>query len=163
MQELHEWLLRYFPYLFAFCFFWSLIALLVQGYRYRRHGPTFPDRDTVTILFEESWASGRSAHAFGMANNCLRVTLTNEELWIEGQWPMAYFTWMFGFDRRLPLADIHKAEASGSAAQVHFSKEDGTETQIALYLGKVEPFLAALEEAQEDIKKAAEPDEDPAA
>lgn len=115
----------------------------------RIHGPHFPDRSGVTVVFEEKWASGRSFKSwftrFGGANNCLRVTLTSDELWITPHFPFSAFGKTIDLDHRIELTDLINVERRRkSVVRLEFVLSDEPTRIVELRLRKMDEFLAAL-------------------
>ena len=117
-------------------------------WRRKVRGPHFPARDEVNILFEERWTSGNSNKSLftrlGGANNCLRVTVTEEELWITPHFPFNALAARIDLDHRVRREAITQVEPNGRIVQVTFALDDGTERMVGLRLRNVEQFCSIL-------------------
>jgi hypothetical protein len=64
-------------------------------YRHKKYGIVFPKLPPEEIRFHEGMASGRSFKTFftriGGARKCLRVTVTNTEVWIRPFFPICVY------------------------------------------------------------------------
>jgi len=111
------------PWLFA------ANGIFVAMILWRRHkyGPKFPDRKTVKIVFEETFASGRSMRNFmtmiGGTSRGLKITVTEEELWVRPFFPFGIFGYVYDLEHRIPLADVTAIESGRRSVAVHFRRQ----------------------------------------
>ncbi len=117
-------------------------------WRRKIRGPHFPYRNEVNILFEERWTSGRSHKSLftrlGGANNCLRVTVTEDELWVAPHFPFSAFAAQFDLDHRVRRESITNIEQKRKMTCVTFSIDDGNERTIDLRLRNADRFRTIL-------------------
>jgi hypothetical protein len=85
-EQLQQFLIAVFPFVFVGALLWVVGCMAFVLWRRKIHGPHFPEHNKVNVLFEEIWTSGNSHKSLftrmGGANNCLRVTVTDDELWV---------------------------------------------------------------------------------
>jgi hypothetical protein len=146
---LQDFLIAIFPFLFVGGFLWVIGCMAFMLWRRKTRGPHFPDRNDVNILFEERWTSGSSHKSLfthlGGANNCLRVTVTDDELWIAPHFPFSAFAATLDFDHRVRRDAITSVEQNGKVVRVTFALDDGDVRLIALRLRNADRFRAALQ------------------
>ncbi len=128
---------------------WTIAWMGVLLWRRSRTGPRFPDHATVNVLFDESWASGNSLkNAFtrlGGANNCLRVTVTDRELWTSAVFPFSALDQTTDLLHRIDRDAItHVEPLERRRLHVAFTRDDGTPGRLVLRLRKRDRFLAAM-------------------
>jgi hypothetical protein len=123
------------------------------GWRFYRHRQiSFPPRDSVHVRFHEGTASGSSNKNFftrlGGANHCLRVTVTDEEIWVR-----SYFLLDLIVDvdlrHRIPRESVTSAQLAesrfGRRVLLDFRLPDGGSRRLSLHLRDPGRFLIALE------------------
>lgn len=117
-------------------------------WRRKIRGPHFPNRSEVNILFEERWTSGSSHKSlftrFGGASNCLRVAITDDELWMALHFPFIAFSARLDLDHRICRNTITNIEQRGKLVRVTFTLDDGDARMIALRLRNDDQFVAVL-------------------
>lgn len=137
-----------FPFLFAAAVVWNICAFTFLLWRRKVRGPHFPRRNEVNILFEERWTSGRSFKTFltriGGANNCLRVTLTDDELWVTPHFPFSALGGKFDLDHRIRRDSIVSMERNRKMIRLSYILTDGDDRTIELRLRKADEFYRAL-------------------
>jgi hypothetical protein len=130
---------------------WSVGAMAFMLWRRSRRGPHFPSRNEVNVLFEEKWTSGRSCKSLftriGGANNCLRVVVTDDELWIAPHFPFSAFAGQCDLDHRINRATIKRIERIGRKVTLEFAGEESQTRKVELKLRNPDGFLAAIESA----------------
>ena len=109
----------------------------------------FPELDEGAVLFYETFASGKTlggaVSALGNVNNCLAVTVTDEELWLSASFPMSMLVRLVGMEHRVPLTDVSGVEGDGrKAAIVDFTGSDGETRRVRLVLRERDRFLETL-------------------
>jgi len=148
-QQLEQILIAVFPFLVVGAFLWVFVCTVFMLWRRKIRGPHFPDRSEVNILFEERWTSGSSHKSrytrLGGANNCLRVTVTDDELWVAPHFPFSAFAAQFDLDHRVRRDAITNVEQNGRMIHVTFAVDDGVERLIVLRLRNADRFCAVLQ------------------
>ncbi len=151
--ELQRFLNLHAGWIFALAVLWSIASLAYLLWRRRVHGPHFPDRRDVTILFEEKWTSGRSLKSLltrlGGANNCLHVTVTEDELWVTPHFPFSAFGGKLDLDHRIARDDIESVAKRRWSIRVDYATPVGEPRSIDLRLRRPQKFLDALQTAAE--------------
>lgn len=140
------------PALFLLLF--SLVTLVVIArlvYMFWRHHQTatqFPERSQVNILFEERWASGHSDKSFftrmGGANNCLHITLTDQELWVAVHSPFSALASQIDLHHRIMLDAVTNIEQNGKWVHMTFMLEAGDGRKISLRLRNADHFYKTI-------------------
>ena len=134
----------------------AVLSLIFVGYRvvvHKKRGPRFPAPSEYKALYEDRWASGRSLEniitQLGGARNCLKLTVTPDELWTT--------TWLFPFigdaydlEHRIKKQDIvsvGKASGlfKGGTLVVEYRRENGSQARLELTPKRYEEFKQALE------------------
>ncbi len=141
--------LVWFPLAFVLALVWTVAWFAFLLRRRARFGPRFPDRAQVHIIYEEAWASGNSLKSaftrYGGANNCLRVTVTDTELWTTMPFPFCALDQITDLAHRIDREAItHVEPLFMRRVLVAFTRDDGTPGRIILRLRKREQFLRAL-------------------
>lgn len=127
---------------------WGVAAMAFLLWRRKVHGPHFPARDEVHVLFDERWTSGRSFKSLltrlGGANKCLRVTVTDDELWITPHFPFSAFAATYDLDHRARRDAVRHIERHRRNVTIDFVGADGQEHRLELRLRDADGFVAAL-------------------
>ncbi len=93
MQQLDALVRQYFPLLLAVGVVSVAAKFAWRGYRHWQYGISFPPLKSVQVQFHERMASGSSDKTFfsrfGGARNCLRVTVTDDEVWVRMFFPFS--------------------------------------------------------------------------
>lgn len=148
-QWLQQFIRDNFLLLWAAAVAWCIGGMAFLLWRRSRRGPHFPSRDEVNVLFEEKWTSGRSCKSLftrlSGANNCLRVTVTDDELWIAPHFPFSAFAGQFDLDHRIGRGAIKDIEQSGRKITVEFSGDGYHPRKVELRLRNPNGFVAAIE------------------
>jgi hypothetical protein len=117
-------------------------------WRRKVRGPRFPDRREVNVLFDERWTTGRSlkllSTKMGGANNCLRVTVTDEELWAAPHFPFSAFASRFDLDHRIDRSRVTGVEHRGKSVVVTFTLPDKQNRSVELRLRRQDEFMSAM-------------------
>ena len=115
----------------------------------RKKGVAFPPRKEVVVVYEEKGVSGRSHKSLltkvGGGKNCIIVTVTNSELWINVMFPFNIVAYYYDSLHRLPLSVIKKATQSGKSVIVEFNRPDGSNGVFELLLKNPDEFIRALQ------------------
>jgi hypothetical protein len=125
------------------------------GWRlWRRHtrGSIFPEVSREQIRFRESFASGRShrdrSTRWGGAANCLKVTVTDDELWIVPLFPFSAFAEQFDLEHRILKRRITEITEHcsfwGRSFLVDFVDEEGKSHRVDISPKRPEQFIEAL-------------------
>lgn len=149
-QQLEQILIALFPFLLIGAFLWVFGWMAFMLWRRKIRGPHFPDRSEVNILFEERWTSGRSHRSLftrlGGANNCLCVTVTEDELWVAAHFPFSALGAQFDLDHRIRRDAITKIEQNRKMICISFALDDGNERRIDLCLRNLDQFRTVLQD-----------------
>jgi hypothetical protein len=149
-QWMQQFVRDNFLLLWAAAVAWCVGGMAFMLWRRRVRGPHFPDRDQVNILFEERWTSGRSFKSLftrlGGANNCLRVTVTDDELWIAPHFPFSAFAGKFDLDHRISRDAITRIEQNGRRITIEFALDAGEVRRVELRLRSPDGFRTAIED-----------------
>ncbi|HJS07234.1 MAG TPA: hypothetical protein VJ809_06220 [Pirellulales bacterium] len=149
MQWLQQVIRDNFLLLWAAAVAWCIGGMAFLLWRRSRRGPHFPDRDEVNVLFKEKWTSGRSCKSLftrlGGANNCLRVVVTDNELWIAPHFPFSAFAGQFDLDHRISRDVIKNIEQNGRKVTVEFAVEECQTRKVELRLRNPDAFVTAIE------------------
>jgi hypothetical protein len=81
----------------------------------------------------------------GGANNCLRVTVTDDELWVAPHFPFSGFAGQIDLDHRVLRDAITNVEQNGKIVRVTFALDDDDERMIALRLRNADRFCEVLQ------------------
>ena len=139
--------------LFTLVAFAWVATFAVLAWRRRRRHPPFPPRESVTVLFEERWTSGRSLRSWvtriGGAGRCLRVTVTPDELWVALHMPFALLAGC-DLEHRIPRTNIRSVRRGRGRVTVEFvaNGPSANPATLELYLLDPEGFMHALGYAQ---------------
>ncbi len=84
----------------------------------------------------------------GGANNCLAVTVTDDELWVHPHFPFdAYACWL-DLEHRVPLRLLTDVRRRGRRVAVEYVSAEGELRTIELRMRKPDAFVAALLRAE---------------
>jgi len=98
-------------------------------------------------------ASGRSFKNFftrnGGARNCLKVTVTNTEVWIRPFFPFAFLAPTFDLEHRIPRSRIESAligeSLFTSPVNLLYRDDQARPRRLSLVLRNPEAFMQALD------------------
>jgi hypothetical protein len=156
IESLGVWFIGGMYACFALIFLWVIGSFGLRWYKRAKRGSLFPKRESVNIRFEEKWTSGRSHRSFytkvGGASMCLRVTVTDDELWIALHPPFNVLE-KSDLEHRIKKEAITNVITKGNSTIVEFSRDDAEVGRIELYLRRPKEFLGALD--LESLKKVA--------
>ena len=152
MQPLGKFLQHNFHWLFLFCVAWLVVGIVWRYFRHKRTGLVFPQNLQEPIRFEERAASGSSDKTWltriGGARHCLRVTVTDAEVWIRPFFPFNILAQEFDLEHRIARASITSIQPTQSAfvraILVEYRDERGQPHRLTLVLKKPDDFLSAL-------------------
>jgi hypothetical protein len=146
-----QWIRDNFLLLFLAAFVVSVGQLIWLVVRRIRRGSIFPRRDTVAVLFEERWTSGRSFKSwitrYGGANNCLRVTVTEDEIWVTPHVPFNLFADKLDLEHRIPIRDVIRVAPKKRSVELEFRYPDGSTRTLELHLRRSADFLSSINPA----------------
>jgi hypothetical protein len=155
---MQQFVQNHFWLLYAASAAWCVIAMSYMLWRRRIRGPHFPDRRQVTVLYDEKWTSGRSLKSLFTrlcgANNCLRVTVTDQELWVTPHFPFSAFASKFDLDHRVRRGHIANVARNGKTIVVNFAGPDEKTKSVELRLRRPDEFLSAMAEVAVGMKSA---------
>ena len=131
--------------------FWLIASFAWKFYRHRKRGVVFPTLDSTQIRFNEGMASGNSDRSIftrlGGARRCLRVTVTDHEVWIRPFFPFNLIS-ESDLEHRIARDSISSARLAestfGHRVLLDFRLADGKSRQVSLVLQKPNAFLSAL-------------------
>lgn len=144
---------RHFPPTLTFVRLWLVVGFSWQFYHYWKFRIVFPPLKSVHHLFHEGTASGSSGKNWltriGGANNCLRVTVTDSEVWIRTFFPFNLLARSIDLEHRIPRESILAVERLSSVRRqrivlLDFQLPDGGQRRLKLRLKNPQAFLAAL-------------------
>jgi len=111
---MNHFLEQCFFHFFLVAVIWNVIFFGYFYYKRRQRYPLFPDEAEVTILHKENMASGRSHKSiftkFGGAQNCLKIIVTNDELWVTSWFPFLLLVDKIDLEHRIPKTSILKVD-----------------------------------------------------
>ncbi len=126
----------------------NIVVFVLIVYFTRNRRIRFPDKSTVNVLFEEGWVSGRSHKNFitklGGGRNCIKVTVTDEELWINTPFPFNVIAYFYDGIQRIPLKTIRKSEILGDTVLVEYDRKDGELGMYELKLKNKDNFINTI-------------------
>jgi hypothetical protein len=130
-----------FILLFIAVAIWNILAFSYLFYKRRKRGSLFPEVATDDIIFTERTASGCSHKSmftkFGGATNCLKIVITNNELWTTSWLPFSLFIEKLDMEHRIRkdrILSIEKQKTlSGTSFIIHFETDNHSEKTIQLY------------------------------
>ena len=151
MDQIDTFVREHFSALFLLSVAWLVGNFGWRYYRHRQRGISFPPLTSVHVRFHEGTASGNSDKSFfsrfGGARNCLRVTVTDDEVWVRSFFPF-YLITESDLEHRIPRDAITSAQLARSTFRrsvlLDFRLPDGSSRRLSLFLRDPESFLAAL-------------------
>ena len=151
MEQFDTFMRQHFAALFLFSFVWVIANIAWRFYRRRQRGISFPPLNSVRARFHEGMASGNSDKnlfsRLGGARNCLRVTVTDDEVWVHSFFPF-YLITESDLEHRIPHDAITSAQVAntsfGRRVLLDFALPDGGSRRLSLALRNPDGFLAAL-------------------
>ncbi len=121
---------------------------------WRRHqrGSIFPEVPPEQIRFKESFASGRSHKNWrtrmGSAANCLKITVTDEELWVVPVFPFSALAKYSDLEHRVRKEDItqvtERRQLFIRSFLIDFLDQDGQSHRIQIHPRRWRQFKEAL-------------------
>ena len=131
---------------FALMLVFNVVTFYIGG---RRAEQRFDGHGRQQIRFKERGASGHSNRSLvtrlGGANGALEVAVTDAELWIKGIFPpFSYIGTKFDMTHRIPRSQVRSVQLRGSAIDLRFTNEAGTESHVELRLKAPQAFIAAM-------------------
>lgn len=147
-----EQLTTFFPVLFIIVLLWNLIAFGYIYYKRKKRGSIFPPVEESDIIFSEKTASG-SSHKniftkYGGAGNCLKIIVTNDELWTTTWFPFTLIIDKIDLEHRIQKELITNIEKRTKLTKegfiIHFKTENGTEKTVELYPKNNEAFAKVI-------------------
>jgi len=143
-----QWLRDNFLPLFAAALVVNLLGMAWILIRRIWREPLFPPRTSVTIGFEERWTSGRSFKTWltrlGGANNCLRVTVTEDEIWVTPHVPFSLFADQLDLEHRIRIRDLTRIDPRKRSLELEFRTATGESRTLELCLRRSAEFLAMV-------------------
>ena len=137
-----------FPKIFAFAFIWCVAGFTFTWFRMKKNGVDFPSKSTVIIEFEEKMASGFSHKStltkLGGAKNCLNITVTDNELWINPQFPFNLVGYYHDGIHRIQKNNISNITSKHRNVTLEFVNTDGSKGKFEIMLRNKDKFLKSL-------------------
>ena len=113
MDNIQKVIFDNFNLLFILALVWTIIVFSWMFWR-RIKRNLFP-KEAKNILYQERTASGRSHKNWltkmGGARNCLRLVITDDELWITPLFPFSALAGVFDMDHRISREKIIAVES----------------------------------------------------
>jgi hypothetical protein len=140
--------------LFIFAFAWVMFSMVWRIIRHHRKGIKFPKLSTEQVRYHEDFASGysdryRLGFLKGGTSRCLRITVTDEEVWMRTFFPFTAFALDFDLEHRIPKsAIVALQEVPGlfrPAIELKFRDSSGVLHNIQLYVNQPAKFLHAIQ------------------
>lgn len=117
-------------------------------WRWTKRDIEFPTLESVNVIYREKWVSGHSHQSaitrFGGANNCLIITLTEDELWVTSHFPFTLFLGFCDLEHRIKLNDIIDIQRKGKSFTLDFANPEGELGRITLKLREADEFQEAM-------------------
>ena len=150
MGSLDAFIKDHFMVIWCVAFGVTLVNLGWRFYKRRKSGISFP-RDSVWVLFHESMASGNSDKTFfsklGGAKQCLRVTVTEDEVWVYSFFPL-YLITESDLEHRIPRSAVvsvaQQDHWAGRRVLLDFRLPEGGVRRLSLVLKNPEGFVTAV-------------------
>jgi hypothetical protein len=150
-----------FGLLWFLCVAWAIGAFTFKFFWHRSKGRFFTDPRPSTVIYSESFASGRSFKSFrtrfGGAANCLKIMLTREALWIRPFFPFLILGPDFDLVHVIPVPTIEKVEKRPGMIlptfRISFRLHDGSFREIDIASKKAREFETALSVAIETARQ----------
>ena len=126
---------------------------LFSWFLWRRHqrGSIFPEVSLQQIRFKESFASGRSHknwHTRWGYANCLKITVTDEELWVVPFFPFSALAELTDLEHRVRKVDITQIKERRQffirSFLIDFLDQDGQSHRVQIYPRRWRQFKEAL-------------------
>jgi hypothetical protein len=128
-------------------------AIIAKWSQRRQRGPLFPVVGRDQILYRESFGSGRSLKntftQYMAANNCLKLTVTADELWVVPFFPFDVLANLMDLEHRIRKRDIITLHEQsnwlvGRRLTIEYRQDDGQVRRIEIKPSRYEPFKQAL-------------------
>ena len=108
MTNLQTFITENFEIIFA-CVLVSSVCVFAWLFWLQKQNNVFPEK-AKAIIYQENFASGSSHKNWltkhGGARNCLRLIVTDTELWIRPFFPFSALAGVFDLNHRIPLEKI---------------------------------------------------------
>ena len=150
MDAIQKFIFDNFYAVFAFCAIWAFGGMAWELWKRKRRG-LFGDAPR-NIIYEENNASGRSLKnwrtKWGGARNCLRLLISESELWVTPVFPFSALAESIDLDHRIPLVSIQEVNFDkgllGTRCTLKYKDETGATHLLEVSPKKPEEFMAAL-------------------
>ena len=135
-------------------FAWFIGSFAFKHYRNRKKGLYFDDPSPGSVVYSETYVSGRSHKStktrFSGASNCLKLAITPTQLFIRPLFPVIVFGTHSDQIHVVEISKISKIEkATGFMARgldLVFSNDEDIETRFTVISKNEMEFKAVLEE-----------------
>lgn len=159
MDALQKVIFDNFYAVFAFCAIWAFSGLAWKLWKRKQKG-LFADAPG-TIIYEEKGASGRSLKnwrtKWGGAQNCLRLLISESDLWVTPIFPFSALAKTIDLDHRIPLDSIQAVNFEkgllGTKCTITYRDKAGATHALEVSPKKPEEFKEALN--RQRVKKNA--------
>jgi hypothetical protein len=153
MQYYQKFLEKHSLQFLIFAILWVIIGSGILWYRRQKRGFVFPKLSADEILFQETTASGNSYKTWhtrlGGANNCLKLVITKDELWITTWFPFTLVADMYDLEHRIPrnkIQSIKKTKVLGrDRLIIDFITSTGTPRKIGITPKALDRFLTTID------------------
>ena len=135
---------------FILSFAW---VILFFGYRLimrKRKGSIFPDISKQHIIYRENFASGKllSAKLKGGASNCLKLIVTDKEIWTTSFFPFTAIIDMFGLENRIYKVNLVSCEENktilGKSVILTFKDDKNKTNKLEIFSKNHQLFIDAI-------------------
>lgn len=152
MQPSDASLERFIFGIFVLVSLWVGVGIGWRWIRQKKSGLRFPKLPPERVRFEEWTASGSSQKTaftrLARARNCLRITVTDDEVWVRPFFPFNLLAPELDLEHRIPRASITRVQPKeGSLYRtllLEFQDPAGGAHRLSLNLKDPEGFLRAL-------------------
>lgn len=147
---LNKFITDNFSIIFGICATWSFFFMACGLWKRRKRG-LFPD-GPENVAYEEKYASGRSLKNWysklGGARNCLRLVITDKELWITPIFPFSALSEMYDLDHRILLSSVKNVSTvSGlftKSVLISYNDSVGANHQVEVTPKHFDNFVSCL-------------------
>ncbi len=133
-------------YSLLICFLTIFFIISVMN----RKRPVYPALKKEDILFQESFASGRSIRNAAYAGNCMSLKVTREELRTTLSGPFKFFAFVGDMEHSIPISSIiylheKKRFISGRYVLLEFQDRYGATIKMELKPHQMDKFLKVMQ------------------
>lgn len=143
---------KHFNVFFVVCLVWPFMFFGYRLYKRKQKGSIFPDISKQTILFRETFASGKSLSTKlkGGASNCLKIVVTDKEIWTTSFFPFTAIIDMFGLENRILKENVLKWEEQksffgGNSVIITYRDNRNITKKLEIYSKHHKSFIEAID------------------